>query len=114
MASMLEMQMTGQLGGLQGGVMGGGEKDSIPLLAALRIRDSKTGTLGAFNTNGIQGKESDAFGLFRRTKLDEIIRGGRRGEAGSSGVAGGGGDVSEVSAPAPSTPRVSGSGMSLS
>jgi hypothetical protein len=45
------------------------------------------GTLGALSTNGIVTKEVDGFGVFKKTKLEEILKSGfPSGQAVAAGI----------------------------
>jgi hypothetical protein len=123
MASLLEMQMTGQLGGINGGAMGGGPKSNNGWLGQLGLRDSEVGTLGAISTTqGILSTQANVWGI-QPTKLEQLWKngspvgkgstdsGGGVSFGGSTNFGGGGSDVSEVSAPSPSwSSRTSGGG----
>jgi hypothetical protein len=90
MANLFELMNQGALGSTCAGG-NGKEASSIPILKLIGISDAKVGTLGALSTNGLATKEVDGFGVFKKTKLEEILKGG--------GPSGGGGDTGEVTAP---------------
>lgn len=93
MANLFELMNQGALGSTCAGG-NGKEASSIPILKVIGISDAKVGTLGALSTNGLATKEVDSFGLFRKTKVDEILRGGF-----PTGQSTGGGDTGEITAP---------------
>jgi hypothetical protein len=69
---------------------GDGKGQSVPILKVIGITDSK-GPLEALSVNG--AREVDGFSIFRKTKMDEILKSGH--PSGSSS-----GNVSEICAPA--------------